>query len=102
MLLRIHRARTLHAAACRSPAPLEEGAFTQLEYEGRIHGWSVRTASHRYIRWKGEGGGEELYDHRNDPREFRNLAGARQHGAVLAEHRRILDEGWRKALPPRS
>jgi arylsulfatase A-like enzyme len=34
--------------------------------------WTVRSASHRYIRY--HDGSEELYDHRNDPYEWTNIA----------------------------
>lgn len=34
--------------------------------------WSIRTADWRYIRYRT--GAEELYDHRNDPHEWNNLA----------------------------
>ena len=36
---------------------------------------SVRTTTHRYIRYRD--GSEELYDHRNDPNEWTNIAGER-------------------------
>ena len=66
--------------------PLEtvkNAAYSQVEYENRIYGRSVRTDRYRYIQWQGDGGGEELYDHDNDPREFHNLAAsARRSGAV--------------------
>jgi uncharacterized sulfatase len=76
--------------------PFKQAAFTQLKYEN-ITGRSIRTARYRYIRWEGEGGGEELYDHDKDPREFVNLAGKTAGQKALGEHRRILDAGWRAA-----
>jgi uncharacterized sulfatase len=74
----------------------KKAAFTQLQYE-EITGRSVRTEQYRYIRWEGGGGGEELYDHAADPGEFTNLAGKPAAANVLAEHRAILDRGWRAA-----
>jgi uncharacterized sulfatase len=74
----------------------KKAAFTELHYE-KITGRSVRTDRYRYIRWEGEGGGEELYDHNSDPREFTNLATKPEHRAPLEAHRRILDAGWRAA-----
>jgi len=74
----------------------KRAAFTELRYES-ITGRSVRTARYRYIRWEGAGGGEELYDHDKDPREFTNLATKPEARAALDEHRRILDAGWRAA-----
>ncbi len=76
--------------------PFKKAAFTQLLYED-ITGRSVRTARYRYIRWEGRGGGEELYDHQTDPREFTNLALKPEARRVLEEHRKILDAGWRAA-----
>jgi iduronate 2-sulfatase len=76
--------------------PFKKAAFSQLAYEN-ITGRAVRTDRYRYIRWEGEGGGEELYDHEKDPREFTNLAGKPEGKAALEQHRRILEAGWRAA-----
>jgi uncharacterized sulfatase len=89
----------------RSFAPLlrnpdgagKKAAFTQLVYENRISGRTARTGDYRYIRWEGDGGGEELYDHRSDPGEFTNLALSEQHQPVLQQMREVLDAGWRAA-----
>lgn len=45
--------------------------------------YSVRTKTHRYIRYFD--GGEELYDHRNDPNEWTNLAKEAKFEAVKNE-----------------
>ncbi|MBI4908493.1 MAG: sulfatase [Acidobacteria bacterium] len=74
----------------------KKAAFTQLKYED-ITGRAIRTARYRYIRWEGQGGGEELYDHDRDPGEFTNLASKAVAKATLEEHRKILDSGWRAA-----
>ena len=76
--------------------PFKKASFSQLTYE-KITGRSIRTARYRYTRWEGEGGGEELYDHDKDPREFTNLASKPAARQTLDEHRRILDAGWRAA-----
>jgi len=76
--------------------PWKKAAFTQLKYEN-ITGRAVRTNRYRYIRWEGAGGGEELYDHSKDPHEFTNLATRQEGRDALADHRRILDAGWRAA-----
>lgn len=49
---------------------------------------AVRSERWRYIRYAD--GSEELYDLREDPDEWTNLAGDRKHARVLAEHRRWL------------
>jgi choline-sulfatase len=56
---------------------------------------SIRTERWRYIRYAD--GSEELYDMQDDPNEWTNLAAARQHAAVLTEHRRWLPKIY---LPP--
>ena len=50
------------------------------------HGYgnhAVRTDHWRYIRYAN--GEEELYDHRNDPQEWTNLAGKAEHAALKSE-----------------
>jgi iduronate 2-sulfatase len=76
--------------------PFKKAAFTQLKYE-EITGRSVRTNRYRYIHWEGAGGGEELYDHDKDPREFTNLAAKPEARGALEEHRKILAAGWHAA-----
>ena len=70
--------------------PWKKAAFSQVEWEDRIYGRTVRTDRYRYIQWEGDGGGEELYDHGADPGEFRNLAGDPDHAEALKEHRDLL------------
>ena len=49
---------------------------------------AIRSESWRYIRYAD--GSEELYDHRNDPHEWTNLASDPQFDSVIAAHRRWL------------
>jgi hypothetical protein len=49
---------------------------------------SVRSERWRYIRYSE--GREELYDHHNDPLEWRNLAARPEHRKVIAELARWL------------
>ena len=72
---------------------VKDAAFSQVQWEDRIFGRTLRTSRYRYIRWEGDGGGEELYDHDTDPREFTNLATDRAHGAVLDSMRSMLERG---------
>ena len=44
---------------------------------------ALRNERWRYIRYAD--GGEELYDHQNDPNEWTNLAGAAEFAAVKAD-----------------
>ena len=72
---------------------VKDAAFSQIQWEDRIFGRTVRTDRYRYIHWEGDGGGEELYDHEKDPREFTNLAQVPEHNAVLEQMRARLDKG---------
>jgi len=67
---------------------IKNAAYTQIAFEN-IRGLAVRTDRYRYIQWHGRGGGEELYDHSNDPGEFRNLAAAPGMDHVLQDHSRL-------------
>jgi len=49
---------------------------------------SVRSERWRYIRYAD--GSEELYDHRDDPCEWHNLAGDRRYSDIIAEHKKWL------------
>jgi arylsulfatase A-like enzyme len=56
---------------------------------------SVRSERWRYIRYAD--GSEELYDHRNDPNEWTNLARDKRHAGVIRDHARWLPQ---TNLPP--
>ncbi|MEZ5392811.1 MAG: hypothetical protein R2724_08020 [Bryobacterales bacterium] len=77
--------------------PWKRAAFSQVEWEDRIYGRTVRTDRFRYTAWEGDGGGEELYDHESDPGEFRNLAGEPDFARAARAHRKLLANGWRSA-----
>jgi choline-sulfatase len=51
---------------------------------------AVRSERFRYIRYAD--GSEELYDHRDDPHEWRNLAGGAGYSQIIAEHARWIPE----------
>jgi uncharacterized sulfatase len=56
-----------------------------------LPGRTVRTERYRYTEWGDNGAkGAELYDHKNDSREFVNLAGDPKHAAVVTEMKRLL------------
>jgi arylsulfatase A-like enzyme len=56
---------------------------------------AVRSENYRYIHYRD--GTEELYDHRTDPGEHRNLAGDAEYAEVIKDHKRFLPEN--DALP---
>lgn len=60
-------------------------AYSQVE-----GGRSVRTERWRYTEWQGGQKGRELYDHRNDPGEKRNLADDPRHAGTVARLHALL------------
>ena len=72
----------------------KRAAFTS--QSARNH--SVRTPKWRYTEWGGPENAE-LYDHENDPGEFNNLAKDARHSTIAAELSKLLNTGWKAALP---
>ncbi len=73
---------------------------------GPIMGYSARTDRWRCTLWlprakarKKDWRRVELYDHRNDPMENVNVAGKNENAAVVEELTRLIQAGWRAALP---
>ena len=61
-------------------------AFTQYD-----SGYSIRTTRFRYSEWGANGkSGSELYDHRNDPEELKNLVSDPGHKSTVANLSRQL------------
>jgi choline-sulfatase len=58
---------------------------------------TLRTDHWRYIRYSD--GSEELYDHRNDPHEWHNLATAAEHTELISKLRRWLPNKNVEPLP---
>lgn len=78
----------------RDPAATwERPSVTEFE-EGNA---AVRSEHFRYIRY--QDGGEELYDHRTDHNEWRNLANDPTYAAIKAEHARWLPKAWARSVP---
>lgn len=75
-------------------APWTKPAITQVNRGGGRNqknaamGYSVRTETHRYTVWAN--GEEELYDHRNDPAEMKNLAADPAQREQLAQLKAML------------
>ena len=74
--------------------PWKRAAFTSQSAGNR----SVRTERWRYTEWGGPENAE-LYDHENDPGEFNNFARGPKNSAIVAELSRLLNAGWKAALP---
>lgn len=58
---------------------------------------SIRTKDYRYSRY--HDAGEELYDHRNDPNEWTNLAANPEHAAIKEKLVKRMDEMVPKTTP---
>jgi iduronate 2-sulfatase len=69
-------------------------AYTQILRPGDnapFVGRSIRTDRWRYSDWGGRTGGAELYDHNQDPNEWKNLASEPEWAGVVEELRKRLD-----------
>lgn len=68
-------------------------AFTQVQFgknKDAFPGRAVRTARWRYIEWDEGKRGNELYDHKNDPREMRSLANDPRYSDVVVRLKALL------------
>jgi iduronate 2-sulfatase len=89
--------------------PWKKAAFSQYprgsKETGPLMGYAVRTDHYRYVEWRKKDGSEvvarELYDHRADPNEDRNIAGDPARKAIVEQHAAILAAGWKQNAPPR-
>jgi choline-sulfatase len=75
-------------------AKIHDAAFTQARrgQDAEIWGRSVRTERWRCTEWEGGAKGIELYDHDNDPFEYRNLAADPASQSTLISLRQMLKE----------
>ncbi len=65
--------------------------------EIKVGNASVRSQDWRYIRYKD--GSEELYDRKNDPHEWHNLAADPQYSSIIEEHRKWIPSSFAKPVP---
>ena len=92
--------------------PWKTAAFSQYprSFRGNRHrkhgdlmGYAIRTESHRYVEWRNWETGKvqalELYDHQTDPNEIKNLAKEAAQEENLKQLQKILNDGWKAALP---
>ena len=73
-------------------------AVTVLRWEG-IVGKSIRNERWRYSEWDSGREGSELYDHRADPREIKNLAHEAKYEKVVARLKKRLKKESRGLEP---
>ena len=79
-----------------SKRPWKKGAFSVTG--SPIFGRNIRTERWRYTEW-GPDKVAELYDHKNDPSEYTNLARDPAFAEKVKELKKILHAGWKAALP---
>lgn len=92
--------------------PWKTAAFSQYprSFKGNRHrkhgdvmGHAIRTDRHRYVEWRNWKTGaiqaRELYDHKTDPQETKNIAKEAAQEENLKQLQKILNDGWKAALP---
>jgi len=90
---------TSFAPLLQSPdRPWKKAAFTWFGKKGENR--SVRTQRYRYAEWEYKGETfKEFYDLEKDPWEMVNLAADPARAALVAEHAKLLRDGWKAAVP---
>jgi iduronate 2-sulfatase len=80
----------------------KKAAFSQYP-RGTIMGYTMKTRDFRYTEWRNIKSdavmAQELYDHRKDPMENRNVAGLPEYAGTVMELGQQMKAGWRAALP---
>lgn len=94
--------KSLRPLLDKTDAAWSKPALTQVarrEGQRQIMGRSVRTERWRYSEWDDGAAGAELYDHKGDPGEVRNLAADPRHAKTVAKLKQFLRESSRTARP---
>ena len=87
--------------------PWKAAAFSQYPRGGKDTGplmsYAVKTDRYRYVEWRKRDGTEvvarELYDHRADPDEDKNVAADPANKDVIERHAKLLAAGWKANAP---
>ena len=103
---------TSFAPLLKSPSTVwKKAVFSQFprraDIDGRkknIEGYSVRTKYFRFTQWRARETSnvvfEEFYDNRKNDIEDKNHAANPKFKAHVDQHRHLLRNGWKRALPP--
>ena len=82
--------------------PWKKAAFSQYPH-GQLMGYTMRTDRHRYTEWRNlktqAVKARELYDHRSDPGENKNIAAEPGNAELVASLSRQLEAGHQAAKP---
>jgi hypothetical protein len=89
--------------------PWKTAAFSQYPRGGKetgpLMGYAVKTDRYRYVEWRKRDSTEvvarELYDHKADPNEDRNVANDAANKDVIEQHAKLLVAGWKGNAPPK-
>jgi arylsulfatase A-like enzyme len=89
--------------------PWKAAAFSQYPRGGKdtgpLMGYAIRTDRYRYAEWRKRDGtgvvARELYDHKTDPQEDRNVAGEAANKEVVEKLAKQLAAGWKENAPPK-
>ena len=91
--------------------------FKPNSHEEAVMGYAIRSDMYRFVKWYGfnrtsakanwnDVWGTELYSHTHPTKFFNdeneNLAGDKDMAEVVQEMRKMLQDGWRAAMPPSS
>ncbi|MCO6498000.1 MAG: sulfatase [Chitinophagaceae bacterium] len=80
----------------------KSAAFSQFPRNG-FEGFAIRTKDFRYVEWRSDKDSSimsvELYDHRTDPLETKNVASDKKYEKSVKEMAERLKAGWKAALP---
>ena len=85
-------------------AKWDRPAISQVHYNPKQQGYSIRTQRWRYTEWNNGKEGRELYDHDNDPHEKNNLAGKPEHAELIKKLSARVQEyssTYKAHIPPK-
>ena len=88
------------SAAGRGWAVTQVSRNRSIKQGGRFFGYSLRTPRWRYTEWAQGKQGRELYDHDDDPRELKNLAGKAEYAETVAQLSEQLRKAVHQTFPP--
>ena len=70
--------------------------------KAKFEGYSIRTDRYHYIQWReldGSFRNHELYDHKHDPIESKNVVNSPEYKTVVKQLKKQMEAGWKAALP---